>query len=157
MRLFYLKHETDNPKEDYLRTLPLVLEKALPKATDKRQGKDLVTLAYDRRDDISPAEVRAAVDPIIRKRGYTLVEDVCMANSNYHTVGILFADIVGYLVARIDTISNDAELFENLSPEQKSQNGKIRKLQTSQDLLENVRSLSRGRIVVKNRIVRKKD
>lgn len=155
MKLFYLKHETDDPKADYLRTLPLLLEKALPRATDKRQGKDLLSLSYDRRDDMTPVEVRSTVLPTIEKRGYTLVEDVCMATSNYNTVGILFADIVGYLVARIDTISNDAELFENLTPEHMAQNGKLRKLQASKSLLENVRSLKRGQLVVKHKIIKK--
>ena len=32
-----------------------------------------------------------------------------IAKSNFHTVGILYADIVGYLAARIDTISNELE------------------------------------------------
>lgn len=37
----------------------------------------------------------------------------------------MFADLVGYLAARIDTISNDAELFEDINREQLELNGKI--------------------------------
>src|SRR5262249_50089347 len=39
---------------------------------------------------------------------------------------------VGYLAARIDTIAADAQLFEELTPEQLAKDGKYRKLASSQ-------------------------
>jgi hypothetical protein len=152
MRFFYVKHETDNVKKDYLNILPLVLKKALPTATDKRQGKDIISVACDQREDISATELSAVVQSIIVKKGYTLFEDVSIAKSNFNTVGILFADIVGYLAARVDTIVNDAELFENLTADQLENNGKIRKLKASNDLLKNVRTLKKGQIVLKKKV-----
>jgi hypothetical protein len=148
MRFFYVKHETDDAKRDYLGILPLFLSKALPKAIDKHQGKDIISVACDQRDDISLAELRSAVEPAIRAKGYTIFEDISIAKSNFNTVGILFADIVGYLVARVDIIANDVELFENLTPEQLENNGKIKKLKTSKALLKNVKALKKHQITL---------
>lgn len=69
-----------------------------------------------------------------------------MASSNFHTVGILYADIIGYLAARIDTISNDLELFENISEDQIANNGKIRKLKTSIELITKIKQLDKYEI-----------
>ena len=149
MKFLYVKHETDDPKKDYLKILPLMIHKLLPVCGDKRQGKDLLQLCCDRRDDLTISEIRAAALPAIQKRGYTLVEDVTMVNSNFNTVGILFADIVGYLVARVHTISNDAELFQNLTQEQIEKNGKIRKLKASKALLEHIKNLEQRQLVLK--------
>ena len=63
------------------------------------------------------------------------------AKSNYDTVGIMFTDLVGYLAGRVDTISNDSDLFEGLTHEQFERNGKIRKLRSSQDLISKINNL----------------
>jgi hypothetical protein len=64
-----------------------------------------------------------------------------MVTSSFDTVGIMFADIVCYLVGRVDTISHDAELFRGLSDEQFERNGKIRKLRSSTQLISKVKHL----------------
>ncbi len=74
-----------------------------------------------------------------------------MVDSNFQTVGILYADIIGYLAARIDTISNDSELFEGLSSDQLETNGKIRKLKSSHALMTKVKNMSKYEVVLKPR------
>ena len=64
------------------------------------------------------------------------------ATSNFDTVGIAYADIVGYHVARIDTISNDSELFDNIPPEMFQENGKIKKLRSSMRIINKIKNLS---------------
>jgi hypothetical protein len=54
----------------------------------------------------------------------------------------MFADIVGYLAARIDTIATDAQLFEGLTPEQLAKDGKYLKLASSRTLISKVKKLS---------------
>jgi len=126
--------KTKDQKAEYLSLLPDLLKRALPRA-GTGPGKNLITLHCDCRSDISCDQIRQAVSAAIKTRGYTLVEDIVQSRSGFHTVGILFADIVGYLAARYQTISTDSELFVNLSPEQLSKNGKYRKLTTSTNLL----------------------
>ncbi len=69
-----------------------------------------------------------------------------MASSNFNTVGILYADMIGYLVARIDTISNDLELFENIPRDQLANNGKVKKLKTSMQLINKIKQLDKYEI-----------
>lgn len=148
MKFTYLKKSSANQKEAYLQYLPILLEKALPKA-QKRAGKDILSLHCDRRDDISPREIYDAVSPVIETRGYTLLEDIVVSRSNFHTVGILYADIVGYLYARVDTIANDSDLFLNVPPDQWENNGKIKKLKSSKTLLGLIKKFDRYEVVVK--------
>ena len=148
VKFTYLKMPSINQKETYLKYLPILLEKALPKA-QKRAGKDVLSLHCDRRDDISPREIYDAVIQVVEKRGYTLLEDVVVSRSNFHTVGILYADIVGYLYARVDTIANDSELFQNVPPEQWENNGKIKKLMSSTTLLGMIKRFDKYEVKVK--------
>jgi hypothetical protein len=149
MKFTYLKLPPQQRQKDaYLEYLPVLLEKALPKA-EKRAGKDILSLHCDRRDDITSREIYNAVIPIIRKRGYTLLEDIVISRSGFHTVGILYADIVGYLYARVDTIANDSELFENVPPEQWENNGKLKKLKSSTTLLGLIKKFDRYQVVLK--------
>ena len=69
--------------------------------------------------------------------------------SSFHTVGILYADLVGYLCARVDTISKDSELFENIPPDQWDSNGKIRKWKSSTKLLESIKKFDQYEVSVK--------
>lgn len=75
------------------------------------------------------------------KRGFALYENVLMASSGFETVGILYADIVGYLQARVETISSDAELFENITAEHWDTNGKLKKLRSSTEILQGIKEL----------------
>ena len=56
-------------------------------------------------------------------------------------MGILYADIVGYLISRIDIISNDSELFDNIPIEEYQTNGKIKKLMTSIEIINKIKNL----------------
>lgn len=141
MSFFYLKKQTENEKLDYLRYLPALIDKVLSKP-QMGQGKDLITIQCDYRQDISSTDIREVVEPVIRQKNYTLVEDIIQVTSNFNTVGIAYADIVGYLVARIDTITNDSELFENIPPELFESNGKIKKLRSSLELISLIKNLS---------------
>lgn len=141
MKFAYFKTVTGNGKSDYLAYLPALLYKVLPKP-DKGQGKDLVSVFCDYRSDISVGEIRDSISPAISQRGYTLYEDVVQVASNFETVGIAYADIVGYLMARIDTISNDSELFENIPQEIFEQKGKVKKLKSSIQIINKVKQLT---------------
>jgi len=152
MRFFYLRHKVDKKKqgEEYLKVLPLLLNKALPcvtKAT-KGSGKDIIAITCDYRSDISATQIHNAVEPVVKSKKFTLLEEVTMASSKFHTVGILYADIIGYLVARIDTISNDLELFENIPKDQLANNGKVKKLKTSMQLINKIKQLEKYEIKV---------
>jgi hypothetical protein len=125
-----------------------LLDKALPKAKSGG-GKDLLAISCDYRSDISINDIQGAVLPIVEGKTYTLFEEVTMPNSNFHTVGILYSDIVGYLAARIDTISNDIDLFENIPLDQLENNGKVKKLESSQEMINKIKQLDKYRIVVK--------
>lgn len=147
MRFHYLQHKA-NPKthsEEYLGLLPKLLEKAIPTA-EKGGGKDVISVSCDYRSDIDRAKVHEIVEPVASKKGFTLFEEVTMPSSNFNTVGILYADIVGYLAARIDTISNDVELFENIPPEQLLNHGKVKKLKSSVELIAKIKKLDKYKV-----------
>ena len=80
---------------------------------------------------------------MLEKKGYTLVEEVTTPASGFETVGVLYADLVAYLSARIETISNDAELFEGILPEMLEKNAKLQKLKTSTELIGRIKKLDR--------------
>lgn len=140
MKFHYFAKNSTDARGDYLGFLPTLLKKALPKAQQKGD-KNMVSLHYDQRSDISPREIREAVAPVLKDRGYYLFEDVVMAVSCFDTVGILYADIVGYLQARVQTISNDSEFFENIEPKRWETNGKLRKLRSSKKILRGIKEL----------------
>jgi len=140
IKFHYLRAKTKDPRETYLTYLPPLLKRALPKAA-KKSGKDLIALHCDRRDDLRPDEIREAVLPALRDRGYTLMENVIFANSGFHTIGILYADLVCYLMGRIDTISADSELFDNITQEDFEKHGKLKKLRSSTQLISKVKRI----------------
>lgn len=141
MRFYYGRMKSDNYKESYLDGLPGLLAKSLPTAP-KGAGKNLISIVCDSRDDISVTELNAVINPIIATRKYTIYERVMTASSSFDTVGLMYADLVGYLLGRVDTISHDSELFEGLTEEQLAQNGKVRKLKSSRQLISKIRKLS---------------
>ena len=147
MRFDYLRHEAPQKShgDEYLRCLPLLLSKAIKKITkgSKGKGKDLALISCDHRNDLKGRDIQNAIEPVLRGKGYTLVEEVMTPASSFHTVGILYADIVGYLVARIDTIANDIDLFENIPPDQFQNNGKIKKLKSSVKLIQKIKQLDK--------------
>ena len=140
MNFHYFHKDSSNHKKDYLAYVPSLLDKALTKANHKG-GKDLLTLHCDHRNDISIEEIRNVALPIIKKKGYTLFEEIQMPISCFHTVGILYADIVAYLRARVETIGNDSELFDNVPKEEWINNGKIKKYLSSTILLDKIKKI----------------
>jgi len=141
MRFSYGRLKSSNHGADYLKHLPGLIDRILPKAP-KGAGKDLLAITCDERSDVNPRELHEALAPVTGNKGYVIHEAVVLARSSFHTVGLMFADIVGYLAARIDTIAADAQLFEGLTSEQLAKDGKYRKLASSQTLIEKVRNLT---------------
>ena len=143
MKFAYFRKSSSNQKDDYLYYLPALLERILKSyGREKGQGKDLVSIYCDYRNDIPIEQIRTTLIPVVTANHFKVYEDIQYAYSNLETVGILYADIVGYLMARIETIANDSELFENIPPEAFETNGKIRKLKTSMSLVDKIKSLS---------------
>lgn len=141
MNFHYFRTTSKKHKKDYLTYLPKVLDKAIGNAQNKA-GKDIVAIQCDNRSDINIHEIREVVLPVVQKRKFVLFEDIVMPSSRFETVGILYADLIGYLLARIETISSDAELFENIPPEELKNNGKVKKLNSSKKLLDQIKQLN---------------
>jgi hypothetical protein len=150
IKFAYFHKKSADHKSDYLTYLPLLLDKIIPPAK-KAGGKDVIGVYCDRRTDLSTADIRKALEPTLSKRKYTLLENVVMTDSDFNTIGILYADIVGYLYARIDTISNDAELFDNIPAHELENNGKVRKLRTSKNLINAIKSIKAYTVKDKNK------
>ena len=125
---------------DYLEALPGLLYHALPRP-DKTAHKNLVYISCDERSGLSIDDIHDALAPIVIERNFILLERVALTRSSVNTVGLMFADLVGYLEGRVDTISNDSELFEGLSQEQFERSSKIRKLISSQELIAKIKNL----------------
>jgi len=131
-----------NIGQAYLESLPQFLEKVLPKPVKGGKAKNLIALTCDFRNDVAQEALQHVLLPVIEKKRWQLYEQVTTVHSNFHTVGILYADIVGYLAARIETISNDAELFENIPPQDLESNGKYKKLRSSSALLNEIKNMN---------------
>ena len=141
MKFYYASdQDCSNQKNAYLFLCQKLLKKALVKV-QKGRGKDIVSINCDNRNDIDYREINNVISPILKEKEYTLYEEVVMRNSAFETIGILYADIIGYLAAKIETIANDSELFESIPPEQFENNGKIKKLKSSTALIEKIKKL----------------
>jgi len=135
----YCDFLTTDFKKDYLSYFPIFLKKILSKAP-KGGGKDLLILHLDEHQSIKMSELRKVVKKTINDKGYVLFEDVNSSCSNFETVGILYADLVGYLTGRLKIISKDIDLFK-LSPEQLKTDGRYKKLLSSKDLIQLIKKL----------------
>ncbi len=143
MKLSYFRKTSTDHKKDYLEYLPYLIRAILGMYSfSRKQGKNLVYISCDYRSDISIPELRAAIMPAVENKRYELFEDIVQVRSNCETIGILFSDIIGYLISRIETITSDIELFENLTPEQIEKNGKLQKLKSSWQLIEKIRKMA---------------
>ena len=146
MQFHYGRLSSSNHSDGYIENLPKLLMKALPKPP-KGAGKNLLSVVVDERSDIRPDKLQEVLAPSITERGWILLERISMAHSSRDTVGLMLADIVGYLSSRIDTISNDAELFEGLTPERLESNGRLRKLRSSTELISKIHSFKQYRLI----------
>lgn len=140
MQFHYGFMNSSDHRSDFLTYLPPLLQKVLPIAK-KSAGKNLISINVDERSDISSDELNEFFAPAAFTRGYILLERVASIKSSFETIGIMYADLVGYLAARINTISNDSELFDGITPEQYESNGKLRKLQSSKELIAKIKQL----------------
>jgi hypothetical protein len=140
MRFSYGRLLSGNHGADYLTHLPGLINRILPMAP-RGAGKDLLAITCDQRSDVDPRELHKVLAPSQRRRVTLFTRRLCV-RSSFHTVGLMFADIVGYLAARIDTIATDAQLFEGLTPEQLAKDGKYLKLASSRTLISKVKKLS---------------
>jgi len=141
MSFSYGRLDSLNHGDDYLTNLPSLLDHALPRAP-KGAGKDLIAITCDERSDVPCTKLHSVLDSVVRQKGYVLLESVVTAKSSYDTIGLMFADVVGYLVARIDNIKVDADLFETLPSVKDLKNGKLKKLRSSTDLIKKVKRLT---------------
>lgn len=141
MRFAYCRTRSASHAEDYLAILPELMGRALKSPQRGGAGKNLVLIHCDEREDVDPDTLHDAIAPVIEKKGFVVVERVGQTRSGFDTVGLMFADLVGYLAGRVDTIGNDAALFEGLTAEQLETNGKIRKLRSSSNLIQKLRAL----------------
>jgi len=143
MKLSYFRMSSTNHKNDYLENLPYLVRDILGKYHfSRKQGKNMVSISCDCRSDISIKELREAILPAVIDKKYELFEDIIQVRSNCETIGVLFSDIIGYLMSRIETITNDLELFENLTPDMIENNGKLRKLKSSWQLITKIRKMT---------------
>jgi hypothetical protein len=140
LRFYYGGMKSENHAQDYLQSVPELLRVSLPKPP-KGAGKNLISVMCDERSDVSSEQLHEAIEPAVSARGYVLLEKVVSARSATQTVGIMFADLVGYLMGRVETIGTDLELFEGLTEEQMEQHGKLKKLRASTELIEKIKSL----------------
>jgi len=129
------KDNSQDQKSDYLEYLPKLLNKVLSKAK-KTNGKNLIAIHCDERSDIKINEIYRSIEKVLNEKGYKLFENIVISRSNFETVGILYADLVGYLFGRIDNIAKDIDLFESLSAEQIETNNRLKKLKTSNELIK---------------------
>lgn len=127
--------------KDYLDSLPTLISKSMKKAPTGA-GKNLIMVICDERHDVKLEELNKAISLAVQSRGYVLVEQVAQVRSSFDTVGLMFADLVGYLAGRIDNISNDDELFEGLTKDQLSKNGKFKKLKSSTSLINKIKKIN---------------
>lgn len=144
MSFFYVATRTDpgQTNDVYLDAIESLIRKALKAKRSSSGGKDVVAVTLDQLSGLDKRAVRETVSSVVTDRGFLLFEDVIYAESRMETVGTIYADIVAYLVSRIDVIENDAALFADdgtIDPT----NGKWRKLQSSRRLIEVVKSMIR--------------
>lgn len=142
LRFAYTEVRSEDKAADYLTVVPdLLANNKVIKKAPTGAGKNLVAVACDDRDDVDPRDLHEAVQPVLEEKGYVLLERVMQAVSAPESVGLMYADLVAYLMGRIQTISNDAELFEGLDQEQLESSGKIKKLRSSTKLIEKIKKL----------------
>ena len=110
----------------------------LPKAK-KGAGTNLVLVACDERSGINADALNAVIKEAVEARGYVLLERPMQVRSSTDTVGVTFADIVGYLLGRLDTI--DVGKFDELSAEQLETHGDFKKHESARKLVEKIKSL----------------
>ncbi|MBX2992411.1 MAG: hypothetical protein KF749_14765 [Bacteroidetes bacterium] len=129
--------------EQYLELVFNVASSLAPRKTNQKLGKDVIAIFVDQRTDVTQQAIRANLEPVLIRKGLTLFEDITFVKSSPETVGIAYADIVGYMMSRKDNIKFDASLFDQMDPAILERNGQYRKLKASTEILESIRSIQR--------------
>jgi hypothetical protein len=142
LRFTYARMNSFKKANDYLTAIPelLKIRKVLPKAP-KGAGKNLISVTCDHRDDVRSDDLHRAIGPVLEESGYVILERVQQVTSAPEAVGLMFADLVAYLMGRVDAISNDSEFFAGLDQTQLAASGKVRKLQSSTELVNKIKNL----------------
>lgn len=132
----FIRTKSKNVKGDYLISLPILIGKILKKA-NSGAGKNLISIFFDERNDLKETEISEAIKQILIKRGYLLVESVSRVKSSNDSIGIMYTDLVGYLIGRIHNLKEADELNN------KTNNYNQIKFQTSKELIKIVKDLKR--------------
>jgi hypothetical protein len=139
--IYYISTNHNDHKDAYLGMLGLILQSALKKPPKRKSGgKNTIAIFCDKRRDVSEQEISDVAKQIVIGRGYILLENVICVDSSFDTIGVLYADIIGYLLSRVEVISNDSELFKNIPKEKLEENGKLKKLKSSQKLIKEIKN-----------------
>ncbi|MDP2684473.1 MAG: DUF3800 domain-containing protein [bacterium] len=144
----YISSMEGNNDDVYYALVKLNLNKLLQKAP-KGLGKNLVSIYCDERSSLSPSIIRDLVKNSFDRKGYVIVEDPVIAKSNLHTVGVCIADIIGYLVSRVDNIHVDADLLKDVNKEAARKNMQLKKYLTSSVLIDSIKKMEAYKAVKK--------
>lgn len=140
IKFLYIYTESGSGNEEYLKLFELGLTQVLPRAP-KGMGKDVIAIYCDRREGIRVSDLRQIGESIIRKKKCLLLEDPHLVTSTIHTVGVCVADIVAYLMSRVDIIKVDSSLFEDLSSERAMKNMQLKKYLTSRKIINSIKRM----------------
>ena len=131
--------DSGSTSENYLRLVGEVSNGILQSSSSARNGKDVVTFYCDQRNEPSAEDIRAVVDPVLEKKNWVLFEDVTYSDTNVQTVGLCYADIVGYLISRIHNIDPNPSFLEDPSSEAAKRNGQFQKLVASHQIVDTIK------------------
>lgn len=140
IKFLYVYTEQGSGSFEYRKLFAFGLGQVLPKAP-KGMGKNLLAIYCDRREDVKAKDIRHIAEPILRKKHYILFEDPHFITSTVHTVGICVADMVAYLMSRVNVIQVDRSLFDDLTSERAQTNMRLQKVLTSKRLINAIKRM----------------
>lgn len=142
-----------NQTKQYELLIQPLLKRILKSSNTTQHGKDVIAIYCDKRQDIDCKKIRIIISPILKEKKLILLEDIHFVQSNMQTVGLCYADIVGYLMSRIHNITVDSGLFENLDSEEARKNIQLKKFLTSREIIDSIKSME----AYKTRITKRRD
>ncbi|MBN1351933.1 DUF3800 domain-containing protein [candidate division KSB1 bacterium] len=137
----YIFWENGSKNEQYLKIIPLLLDKLLPKFKNQKTGKNVLALYFDERSGLNQQKLRETAALVLNRKNAILLEDIQIVRSNYQTMGLCYADIVAYLMSRIDNIEVDSQLFEELQTEYARNNMQLKKYLTSTEIISSIKNM----------------
>lgn len=130
-----------NTSSVYLRLVHEAVNSLVKQCSSERNGKNLISIHCDERRDVDVDEIRTSIAPILERKGYVLFEDIMQTISNNQSVGLMFADIVGYLISRVHNIHVSESLLSDPDSETAKKNGQLRKLVASKKILSQIKQI----------------